>query len=137
MLMTRGLKIALSALAGLVLVVGVGVGSVLLASMYLSSQKTECEEAGKKYLVTIEDSVVTPKHIDAQLCDTLTITNNDDTERLMAFGEHDKHVAYDNVSQRYLSKGQSIEVTLVEAGDYLFHDHNDDEVLGTFSVVSN
>ncbi len=95
--------------------------------------------AGKpsfSHVVTIQNSVVTPSHTAAFLCDTLTITNLDDITRAIAFGPHENHVAYDGVSERIVAFGQSLKVTLVQAGNFRFHDHIHDEVQGTFTVVN-
>ncbi len=88
----------------------------------------------KQYMVTIERNVVSPAHIDAGLCGRLTIVNRDDRSRLVAFGVHDSHQPYDGVKERVLSKDQRMTVTLNQPGDYLFHDHFDDAVQGTFTV---
>jgi hypothetical protein len=84
--------------------------------------------------MTISNDVVTPDHIQASRCDRLTIINRDDKRREVAFGAHDKHVAYDGVLQRLLRKDESLTVDLVQTGDYHFHDHFQDEVEGTFTV---
>lgn len=86
------------------------------------------------YMLTIKDDHMIPEHLDAKLCDTLTIKNTDDRSRLMAFGKHDRHEPYDGVSERYLLKDESFTVTLNQAGSFLVHDHHEDEVQATFSV---
>lgn len=86
------------------------------------------------HTVTIRNDTVTPTHVQAARCDRLTIINRDDKRREMAFGVHDQHIAYDGVLQRLLRKDESLTVNLVQAGDYHFHDHFQDEVEGTFTV---
>ncbi len=86
--------------------------------------------------VVIQNDKVIPSHIQAPLCDTLTITNYDDIGRLVAFGPHENHVAYDGVTERLVGRGQSVVVTLVQAGNFRFHDHLHDEVQGTFTVTT-
>jgi hypothetical protein len=137
MLMKRQVKMVVFIVLGIILAVGIGVGVTLFASSYLSLQNTDCRVKGTEHTVVIKNGEVTPSHTEGHACDTLTITNTDDVSRLMAFGRHDKHVAYDGVSQRYLSKDQSIQVTMVSLGEYLFHDHEDDDVFGTFTVTAN
>lgn len=85
--------------------------------------------------VVIQHNALTPRHTTAPLCDTLTITNLDSTVRLLAFGVHEKHQPYDGVGQKVLHKGQSLTITLVQPGNFKFHDHIHDEVQGTFSVT--
>jgi hypothetical protein len=101
------------------------------------NSRRRCDESTVKHtahIVTIEDEKVTPEHTSAKLCDTLIIVNKDAKDRLMAFGQHDHHVSYDGTSEKFLRQGQSFTVTLITPGDYKFHDHEDDDVGGTFSV---
>ncbi len=112
------------------------------ASNYLDKQKevsekpfiTICSQKFKNHTATIENSVVKPKTTKAKLCDTLTITNKDDNTRKIAFGKHDHHQAYDGVVEKILEKGQSVTVTLNEAGSFKFHDHFEDKTIGYFTV---
>src|SRR5690242_14126478 len=112
------------ALVAIVLIVLSG-GVVGLCTHYASSQflstaakdsNANCERKGTNFRVDIKDGKVDPSQISAKRCDTLTITNNDTTTREMAFGEHEKHVAVDGISERILQKGQNLTVTLRQAG---------------------
>lgn len=99
--------------------------------------RRRCEEATLKsrtHHVVIEGGKVSPEHTAARLCDRLIITNLDGNERLIAFGQHDKHVSYNGVSEKFLRQNQSFEVELIFPGNYLFHDHEDESVGGTFGV---
>jgi plastocyanin len=113
-------------------------GAIIYGSVNLyagfKSGATTCKQKGATHLVTIKDSSVIPAHTTGRLCDTLTVTNTDDVLRYMAFGRHDEHQPYDGVSEKTIEKGQSFTVTMDELGDYKFHDHLHDEVVGTFTV---
>lgn len=85
--------------------------------------------------VLIRDDKVIPSHTTGSLCGTLTIVNLDSEVRLLAFGVHDKHQPYDGIGEKVLRRGQSLTVTLVQAGNFRFHDHIHDEVQGTFTVT--
>jgi len=67
-------------------------------------------------------------------CDTLSVINLDDTSRMMAFGVHDNHTSYDGVTEKVLNKGESFTVTLVQAGEFIVHDHDNDTVQAKFHV---
>ncbi len=95
-----------------------------------------CSTTGKNYEVTIKNDVVSPNEIDAKRCDTLTITNEDSKERLLAFGYHSHHVAYDGIQEKTLVEGDSATVTLKDTGEFHFHDHHQDEVEGFFTVTN-
>jgi len=94
-----------------------------------------CSAHSKDHRVVIQNDKLSPAHLSAPKCDTLTIVNQDDEARLMAFGVHDAHMAYDGVTDRVLGRGQSFTVTLVKTGNFRFHDHEHDEVAGTFTVT--
>ena len=89
------------------------------------------------HIVVIKDDKTSPAHTMGKLCDKLTITNLDNEDRLIAFGQHEHHTPYDNVTERLLGKNQSLTVTMTELGNYKFHDHIHDEVQGTFTVTDN
>ncbi|HKR81512.1 MAG TPA: hypothetical protein VJR27_00760 [Candidatus Saccharimonadales bacterium] len=94
-----------------------------------------CQSQGAQHMVVIQDGQVTPAHTEAKLCDTLTITNNDNVGRVMAFGVHEQHQPYDGVTEQMLHQGDSFTVTLNRSGTYTFHDHLHDEVIGDFTVT--
>ncbi len=111
---------------------------VWLTTLYFNQQYTNehegCQPTSVNHKVVIQNDQATPTHTVGSRCDTLTITNLDDENRLMAFGQHSNHVHYDGVEEKLLTKGQSLTVTLVQTGTFLFHDHEHDEVQGTFTV---
>lgn len=82
----------------------------------------------------ITNNAFTPAVIHATQCDTLTVINQDNKERLLAFGQHDQHMPYDGVSERVLHAGESFQVTLVQNGEFIIHDHLQDETEATFTV---
>jgi len=84
--------------------------------------------------LTIQNDRINPAHFEGHRCDTVTITNLDDSTRIMAFGVHDSHVPYDGIGEKPLGKNQSFEFTLVKTGNFLLHDHNDEEVETNFTV---
>jgi len=105
---------------------------------YLNQQYADthqgCMPGQTNHTVTIQNNVVTPRNTVGSRCETLTITNLDDMQRLIAFGPHEDHVAYDGIKEQDVTKGESLRVTLVQTGTFRFHDHDNDEVQGTFTV---
>jgi hypothetical protein len=111
-----------------------------LASFYLTRQYAAthdgCLPTSTHHKVVVQNGVVSPKNTVAHKCETLTIANLDAARRIMAFGQHDHHVTYDGIEEEPLIKNQSLTVTLLQTGDFRFHDHANDEVQGTFSVAN-
>ncbi len=116
--------------------VGIVLITFYLAGRYLSSNNdpSNCESKKTKHTVTIQNDEVSPKNTEASICDVLVITNADDKLRLVAFGQHDRHITYDGVEEENLRKNESITITLNTTGTYTFHDHLQDEVIGEFTV---
>ena len=110
------------------------------ASHYLHAKSLEknnmCDVKGAMHHVYIKQNVATPMATSAQLCDQLTIQNNDNVERLLSFGQHDHHVRYDGRTSETLKPGQALTITLVKTGTFRFHDHYDDAVYGTFTIIA-
>ena len=128
--LVAGIVVAVAAVAG---------GTVYVANRYLATMAkanapVACPVPGINHVATMRGSSVTPQHTAAKLCDTLTIVNADAPTRLVAFGPHDHHEAYDGVLEQPLSRGQRLTITLDKAGTYSFHDHLQDEVVGDFTV---
>lgn len=94
----------------------------------------KCVGEHAAHKVIIQNDKMVPAHTDAKRCDTLEIMNLDDQQRIIAFGQHNKHVAYDGVRERYLSANGKFEVTLIQPGNFLFHDHEQEDVRATFTV---
>ena len=121
------------AVAGLVIY-----GVAMLASRALGpGEKTitaECKQEGTEYLVAIQNGQPAINDIQAKACDRLTITNEDDQLRLMDFGVHQSHKAYNGVTEQTLEQGESMSVVLNQAGAFTFHDHLNDTFLGRFTV---
>lgn len=85
--------------------------------------------------VVIDNQSARPESVAAKLCDILVIENRDDAQRRLAFGEHDHHVSYDGAEGKLVGQGESLILVLAEAGDFIFHDHFDDQVYGHFTVA--
>lgn len=131
------MKIGLWTLAAVVLVVGTIFGAIWVShieSNKVAADYPKCVGKHAVHTVVIKDNKAVPLHTNAQRCDTLTITNLDNADREMAFGPHEHHVAYDGVTERYLSYKGTFSVTLIQPGNFRFHDHIGDIVQGTFTV---
>lgn len=115
-------------------------GSRAAANWYLSRTATSgavsCAAPGASHFVYVHSGKAEPATISGVLCDTLTIINKDPKLRLIAFGEHDKHQAYDGITEQALAENQSMTITLNQTGTYTFHDHIDDSSVGVFTVTN-
>lgn len=113
-------------------------GVAALAQRALSpgqqNKKVSCSQTGTEHTVTIKNDRPSRNNLRTQLCDKLTIINDDDQLRLMAFGVHESHRAYNGVTEQTLEKGERMTVTLNETGSFIFHDHLNDEFEGRFTV---
>lgn len=138
--MTRPLKtlLTLGIIAGLT---GAVWGVTMLAQAYFSHQsqnspEARCSEQVKTatHIVRIVNGAASPATVEARRCDTLTIINTDSAVRRLAFGVHSHHVAYGATEGKMVGQDGSLSVTLVTTGAFVFHDHFDERVHGTFIV---
>ena len=125
--------------AGAIILVALTIWGAIWVS-HVETRKAEaaypkCQGKHAAHTATIQNDKVRPVHTAAKRCDTLTIMNLDDQDRIVAFGQHEHHTAYDGVSERYLNQNGKFNVTLVQPGNFRFHDHDDDTVQGTFTVT--
>jgi len=129
-------KKALTILSCVVAVAVVAVVGIALAVQH-DTAAVACTPGANSvtHHVIIKNDTATPSHTTATLCDKLTITNEDNETREVAFGPHEEHVPYDGVAEKALRQGQSLTVTLDQAGTYRLHDHFHDEVVANFTVT--
>lgn len=127
----------------LVVAVALAAGIDTLASKIFDSPKTTasdspvtCSGRHASRQVEIKANAMVPALTTAKLCDTLTITNHDTADRLVAFGQHYKHVPYDGVAEQLLKPGDGFTITLNKVGVVHFHDHLDDIAQGDFTVTN-
>ena len=132
----------ISFIVGLVAIgVAAALGTSTLASKYLdkpdstSPSQIACSGWHAAHLVKIENNAMVPSQISAKLCDTLTITDADTADKLVAFGVRAHHVPYDGVAEKLLSTGDSLTVTLNQVGKFHFHDHLENAAQGDFTVT--
>jgi plastocyanin len=114
------------------------VGVAVTAGNKLLTRHTEasmlCMTTGKTIEVKIKDDVMAPRVITAHRCDRMTVTNLDPTTREIGFGEHDRHTAYDGVTEKIIRQNESFTISFSKTGTFHFHDHFHDEVEGQFTV---
>jgi len=136
--MNRRAKTTIIVIISIVLGAAVTVGAIFGVSVYLDRQYSSlhdgCAPRQTNHKVVIKDDKMTPQHVSGNRCETLTITNSDDKHRMIAFGVHNNHVAYDGISEHDLPFNQNFTVTLVQTGEFIFHDHMDEEVSATLEV---
>jgi hypothetical protein len=119
------------------ILIGFGAGVFILVTHLNASDAAAqtCSVHGTVHTITISGQTMVPDHINGKLCDQLNVINGDDELRLIAFGPHERHVAYDGIAEHALDAHQSFTVTLVQTGTFLIHDHIHDEVHGSFTVT--
>ena len=136
--MSRHAKITLIIISSLIFGLIVTGGAVYGVSVYLDRQYASlhdgCAPRQVNHKVIIQGDKMIPDHTTGVRCETLTITNLDDAHRMIAFGVHNNHVAYDGISEYSLSRGKDFTITLVQKGTFIFHDHMDETVKATLEV---
>lgn len=93
-----------------------------------------CQGVHDNHIITISNGTVDPLHVDAQYCDTLTFVNRDEQTRSLTFGTHPNHGTYGGESEIVVRNSRPGSVTLNQLGSYQYHDHQDSNVAGHFTV---
>lgn len=102
----------------------------------LDGKKTgACQAEGINHKVIIKNSVASPDHVEARLCDTLTFINEDNRSREITFGTHPEHKSYGGIYELPVRSSRPKSITLNQIGEYRFHDHLEPSVGGEFSVI--
>ncbi len=94
-----------------------------------------CQATHANYRVVFANSTVSPRHIAANKCDTLTFINEDSVSRDVTFGTHPAHQSYAGISDIQLGSGKSKTITLSDSGGFNFHDHLQPAIAGSFLVL--
>jgi cytochrome o ubiquinol oxidase operon protein cyoD len=98
-------------------------------------QTGACQGNNSDHTVVIEDSIVRSGHVEAKRCDTLTLKNNDETDRTFIFNMKDSTVSYGGLDEVVVKHGKSKIITLNETGEFSFRDSFDHGTMGSFSVA--
>jgi FtsZ-interacting cell division protein ZipA len=133
----KTMRIGLVVVGAVALMAGTIFGAIWVShieSRKVAAAYPPCKGNHTAHKAVIGNDKVLPQHTNAKRCDTLTITNLDDQDRIIAFGQHEHHTAYDGVTERYLNQNGTFSITLVQPGSFRFHDHENDAVQGTFTV---
>jgi len=92
-------------------------------------------QTGKNHELMLMDGMATPSHIDAHLCDTLTIMNHDETTRNLVFGAPGQAETYAGQSGPAVHLGHNKVIVLTELGTYKFRDQKLSKMSGDFTVI--
>jgi cytochrome o ubiquinol oxidase operon protein cyoD len=94
-----------------------------------------CKENKQNHIITISAGTLSPAYVKAKRCDTLTFLNRDKINREIGFGNHPEDISYGGEDKVLLDDGRPETITLNEVGYFVFHDHNDSSLVGSFYVT--
>lgn len=97
-------------------------------------QTGACQGNNANHTVVITENTVSPQHVDAQRCDTLTITIQDGIDRELAFGSPESSMSYGGLDELSVRSNRSKILTLNETGDFSFYDQESYGAIGHFTV---
>jgi len=90
---------------------------------------------GKDHMVMLTNNEASPAHVDAHLCDTLTIMNMDAPTRHLEFGTPSKPATYAGETGQTAYPNRNLVITLTQLGTYQYHDHALGKLSGDFTVT--
>src|SRR5687767_10120679 len=91
-------------------------------------------DTGVNHKVELKNNTVSPRHIDAQLCDTITLTNLDSTTHEIRFGAPEKRETYAGEDGKTIRPGRNKAFPLTELGAHEFYDPTQSQISGYFTV---
>jgi cytochrome o ubiquinol oxidase operon protein cyoD len=93
-----------------------------------------CAEVGVNHKIELKNDTITPIHIDAKLCDTITLSNRSDATREIRFGTLEERETYAGEEGETIRPRRNKIFTLAELGTHQFHDPIN-EISGDFTVT--
>jgi cytochrome o ubiquinol oxidase operon protein cyoD len=94
-----------------------------------------CPGVGVNHKIELRNNTASPLHIDAKLCDTITISNRGDATREIRFGTLEERQTYAGEAGETIRPRRNKIFTLTELGTHQFYDPINDEVSGEFTVI--
>jgi len=97
-----------------------------------------CQTTKANHRIVITNGVVSPLHITADQCDTLTFISQDSDTHTLVFGNDPTHDTYAGQGEISLRRDQKTDtLTLSEVGNFTFHDSQYSSLTGSFLVVDS
>lgn len=98
--------------------------------------KQACAARGSEHELTLQNDSFSVGKLRLTQCDTLKIVNLDTQPYNLAFGVHDRHIAYPGYSEQLVRPHEFIVVDALQAGEYIMHDHLRDNARVELSVAA-
>lgn len=105
-------------LAVVLVLVGVGVWR-----NFIHQPLPVCSSPGRAYELILKDGNFTQDHLTVALCDSVKVVNLDAADYQLAFGTHDKHVAFPGFRELTLRQNEFMTIDITQTGTYRLHDH--------------
>lgn len=93
-----------------------------------------CQVVKTNHIITIKDGKASPILTQANQCDTLVFMSEDAGTRTITFGQYPEHETYSGENDIAARKNYPGTITLNQIGTYTFHDLNDPNLTGIFTV---
>jgi cytochrome o ubiquinol oxidase operon protein cyoD len=94
-----------------------------------------CQTTHENHQVVIKNDAISPYHISANRCDTLTFVSGDGKSLDIKIGLPDAHSSYAGESELAVRPGKTKTITLSEIGGFNFYDNQHPEIVGSLSVL--
>jgi cytochrome o ubiquinol oxidase operon protein cyoD len=95
-----------------------------------------CQGTKANHQVIMLGSVVSPMQIQAELCDTISFTNQDSVSHQITFGTPASPTTYAGQATITIRKGKSETVTLNQTGTYSYYNPLNTKAIAKFTVTA-
>lgn len=99
---------------------------LVVAGIWNNVRKSDsdiCKTAGQQHEIIVKQDAFSVERLELAQCDTVQIANLGTETYELAFGTHDKHIAYPGFTVQTLRPNEYFVLDATQAGTYRMHDH--------------
>lgn len=115
----------------------VAVALVSVGVYYANRDDGTCKAPGAEHVLELKNDTFSSENITVKRCDTVKVVNLDTQKYLLAFGVHDKHIAYPGYNEQTISPNEFFVIDMIQAGEFRLHDHLRDKAHINFTIQEN
>ena len=94
----------------------------------------ENKDNNASFMIMVQNSGVSPQHVDAKRCDTLIFMSHDGKNHTIKFGTEASPSSYGGEFELNVTSSRTKAITLNQTGDFSYFDASNPKLTGHFSV---
>lgn len=94
----------------------------------------ENKDNNASFMIMVQNSGISPQHVDAKRCDTLIFMSHDGKNHTIQFGTEASPSSYGGEFELNVTSSRTKAITLNQTGDFSYFDTSSPKLTGNFSV---